>query len=138
MDDYHGTKVADPYRWLEDDNSEETKAWVKAQNKVTFDYLARSRNGIRSENDWKNCGTIPDILLLLRKADYYYFKNDGLQNQSVMYRQKGLNGKPEEFLNPNTLNKEGIAALVERVLAKPVNILPIQLPWQEVTGRRSM
>lgn len=112
VEDYHGTKVTDPYRWLEDDNSQETKDWVKAQNKVTFDYLAgipqRDKIRKRLEELWN----YPRYSSPNKKANYYYFfKNDGLQNQSVMYRQKGLAGKPEEFLNPNTLNKEGIAAL---------------------------
>jgi prolyl oligopeptidase len=105
-------KVIDPYRWLEDDNSPETKDWVQAQNKVTFDYLAtipiRDKVRKRLEELWN----YPKYSSPFKKANYYYFfKNNGLQNQSVMYRQKGLAGKPEEFLNPNTLNKEGIAAL---------------------------
>jgi prolyl oligopeptidase len=112
VDDYNGTKVADPYRWLEDDNSGETKDWVTAQNKVTFDYLAtipyREKIKKRLEELWN----YPRYSSPFKKAQYYYFfKNDGLQNQSVMYRQKALTGKPEEFLNPNKLNKEGIAAL---------------------------
>lgn len=115
IDKYKGAEkvaVADPYRWLEDDNSEETKAWVQAENKVTFDYLATIpiRNKVRKrlEELWN----YPKYSSPFKKAQYYYFfKNDGLQNQSVMYRQLGLNGKPEEFLNPNTLNKDGIAAL---------------------------
>jgi prolyl oligopeptidase len=105
-------KIIDPYRWLEDDNSPETKDWVKAQNKVTFDYLAtipiREKVRKRLEELWN----YPKYSSPFKKANnYYFFKNDGLQNQSVMYRQKGLTGKPEEFLNPNTMNKEGIAAL---------------------------
>ena len=112
VEDYQGTKVADPYRWLEDDNSPETKEWVKTQNKVTFDYLAsipqRDKIRKRLEELWN----YPRYTSPVKKANWYFFyKNDGLQNQSVMYRQKGLTGKPEEFLNPNTLNKEGIAAL---------------------------
>lgn len=112
VENYHGTSVADPYRWLEDDNSEATKNWVQAQNKVTFDYLAtipyRDKIRKRLEELWN----YPRYSSPSKKGAYYYFfKNDGLQNQSVMYRQKGLNGKPEEFLNPNKLNKEGIAAL---------------------------
>lgn len=112
VENYHGTKVADPYRWLEDDNSEETKNWVKAQNKVTFDYLAtipqREKIRKRLEQLWN----YPRYSSPSRKNEYYYFyKNDGLQNQAVLYRQKGFRGKPEEFLNPNTLNKEGIAAV---------------------------
>ncbi|HEX4876423.1 MAG TPA: prolyl oligopeptidase family serine peptidase [Chitinophagaceae bacterium] len=112
VENYHGTQVTDPYRWLEDDNSEDTKAWVQAQNKVTFDYLAtipqRDKIRKRLEQLWN----YPRYSSPSKKNDFYYFyKNDGLQNQAVLYRQKGLNGKPEEFLNPNTLNKEGIAAL---------------------------
>lgn len=111
-DDFNGTKVEDPYRWLEDDNSAETKDWVQRQNKVTFDYLAtipfRDKVKKRLEDLWN----YPKYSSPFLKAGYYYFfKNDGLQNQSVLYRQKGLTGEPEEFLNPNTLNKEGIAAL---------------------------
>ena len=105
-------KVIDQYRWLEDDNSADTKDWVQAQNKVTFDYLAtipiRDKVRKRLEQLWN----YPRYSSPLKKANYYYFfKNNGLQNQSVMYRQKGLAGKPVEFLNPNTMNKEGIAAL---------------------------
>jgi prolyl oligopeptidase len=112
-DGYSGIyKVIDPYRWLEDDNSQETKDWVQAQNKVTFDYLATIpiRDNVRKrlEELWN----YPKYSSPFKKANnYYFFKNNGLQNQSVLYRQKGLTGKPQEFLNPNTLNKEGIAAL---------------------------
>jgi prolyl oligopeptidase len=112
-DGYFGTiKVHDPYRWLEDDNSPETKEWVQAQNKVTFDYLAtipvRDKVRKRLEELWN----YPKYSSPFKKATYYYyFKNDGLQNQSVMYRQLGLTGTPQEFLNPNTMSKEGIAAL---------------------------
>jgi len=112
VEDYHGTKVADPYRWLEDDNSEETKAWVQAQNKVTFDYLATLPQRDKIKKRLEQLWNYPRYSSPSKKNEYYYFyKNDGLQNQSVLYRQKGLDGKPEEFLNPNTLNKEGIAAL---------------------------
>ena len=111
-EDYHGTKVSDPYRWLEDDNSEETKAWVQAQNKVTFDYLATLPQRDKIKKRLEELWNYPRYSSPSKKNEYYYFyKNDGLQNQAVLYRQKGLDGKPEEFLNPNTLNKEGIAAL---------------------------
>lgn len=111
-EDYHGTTVEDPYRWLEDDNSEETKAWVAAQNKVTNDYLAkipfRSQVKKRLEELWN----YPKYSSPFKEGDYYYFfKNNGLQNQSVAYRQKGLNGKPEVFLDPNKLSEDGTAAL---------------------------
>ncbi|HLG38449.1 MAG TPA: hypothetical protein VI461_02235, partial [Chitinophagaceae bacterium] len=98
VDDYHGTFVEDPYRWLEDDNSEETKRWVEEENRVTFDYLAaipfRDQVKKRLEELWD----YPKYSSPFKKGDYYYFfKNDGLQNQSVMYRQKGLEGPTEEF-----------------------------------------
>lgn len=105
-------KVIDHYRWLEDDNSPDTKEWVQAQNKVTFDYLATipQRDNVRKR--LTELWNYPKYSSPIKKANYYYFfKNEGLQNQSVMYRQKGLAGKPEVFLNPNKLNKEGIAAL---------------------------
>lgn len=66
VENYHGTKVADPYRWLEDDNSQETKDWVKAQNKVTFDYLATIPQRDRIKSDWKNYGITPGIPRLLK------------------------------------------------------------------------
>jgi len=111
-DNYHGTPVADPYRWLEDDNSEETKAWVQQQNKVTNDYLAtipfRDKVKKRLEELWN----YPKYGSPSKKGDYYYFsKNDGLQNQSVIYRLKGLNGKPEIFFDPNKLSADGTTAL---------------------------
>src|ERR1700736_93231 len=112
IDDYHGTKVADPYRWLEDDNSAETKAWVQAENKVTFDYLSKLPQRDKVRKRLEELWNYPKYSSPFKKAEYYYFfKNNGLQNQAVMYRQKGLTGKLEEFLDPNLLSKEGIAAL---------------------------
>ena len=103
VDTYHGTKVPDPYRWLEDDTSPETKAWVEAQNKVTFPYLekipfrAALQRRVKQLNDYEKF-TSPS-----RKGPYVFFrKNDGLQNQSVLYIQKGMNGTPEVLIDPNT------------------------------------
>ena len=88
------------------------KHGVKAQNKVTFDYLSTIPQRDKIKKRLEELWNYPKYSSPFKKAEYYYFfKNDGLQNQSVMYRQKGLAGKPEEFLNPNTLSKEGIAAL---------------------------
>ena len=111
-DDYHGTSIADPYRWLEDDNSEETKAWVNEQNKVTNTYLAgipyRDKVKKRLEELWN----YPRYSSPTKKGEYYYFsKNDGLQNQSIIYRQKGLSGKPQVFFDPNKLSTDGTVAL---------------------------
>lgn len=138
VEDYHGTKVADPYRWLEDDNSEDTKAWVKAQNKITFDYLATIPQRDKIKKRLEELWNYPRYSSPFKKAQYYYyFKNDGLQNQSVMYRQNGLTGKPEEFLNPNTLNKEGIAALGGTSFSKTGKYFAYSIAvagsdWQEI------
>lgn len=138
VDDFNGTKVSDPYRWLEDDNSDETKAWVKAQNKITFDYLEGIPDRAKIKKRLEELWNYPRYSSPFKKADYYYFfKNDGLQNQSVMYRQKGLTGKPEEFLNPNTLNKEGIAALAGTSFSKTGKYFAYSIAvagsdWQEI------
>ena len=111
-DNYFGTKVADPYRWLENDNSEETKEWVTAENKVTHEYLSsipfRGKVKKRLEEMWNYAKYSSPF----KEGVYYYFyKNDGLQNQSVLYRQPGLNGAPEIFIDPNTMSKDGTAAI---------------------------
>ncbi len=112
VDAYHGVKVADPYRWLEDDTSADTAAWVEAQNKVTFAYLdkipyrAALTTRLKSLYDYAKFGS-PS-----RKGDYYFFsKNDGLQNQSVLYIQKGLNGTPDVLIDPNTWSADGTVRL---------------------------
>jgi hypothetical protein len=107
IDTYFGTIVSDPYRWLEDDYAEETKAWVRAQNEVTFGYL----NQIPFRKQWlerlEKTNNYPKYGSPFRNNGYYYFyKNDGLQNQSVLYRQKGLKGKPEIVIDPNTLSEK--------------------------------
>ncbi|AHF14962.1 prolyl oligopeptidase family serine peptidase [Niabella soli] len=111
-DDYFGTKVEDPYRWLEDDNSAATKAWVKEENGVTNAYLKtipyRDKIAKRLEALWN----YPKYGAPFKKGSWYYFyKNDGLQNQAVLYRSKNLQGEQEVFIDPNTLSSEGIAAL---------------------------
>jgi len=120
--DYHGTKVADPYRWLEDDRSEETKAWVTEQNKVTFGYLDK----IPYRADWQKrleaINNYPKYSSPSPKNGYYYFyKNDGLQNQSILYRQKGLNGQPEVVLDPNKFSADGTTGLAIFSLSKDGN-----------------
>ncbi len=112
QDNYFGTIVKDPYRWLEDDNSAETKAWVQEENKVTQNYLSKIpfRDEVKSrlEKMWN----YPKYSSPFREGTFYYFyKNDGLQNQAVLYRQKGLDGKPEVFIDPNVMSKDGTAAI---------------------------
>ena len=111
-DNYFGTIIKDPYRWLEDDNSVETKAWVKEENNVTEHYLSkipfRGKVRKRLEELWN----YTKYGAPFKQGDYYYFyKNDGLQNQAVLYRQKGLDGEPEVFIDPNKMSKDGTAAI---------------------------
>ena len=111
-DNYFGTVVADPYRWLEDDNSAETKAWVQAENKVTQQYISaipfRQKVKDRLTELW-NYGRYGGAF---QKGEWVYFlKNDGLQNQAVYYRQKGLTGTPEVFIDPNKLDAKGLSAI---------------------------
>ncbi len=112
VDEYFGTKIADPYRWLEDDHAEDTKAWVKAQNKVTFDFLNKIpyRNKIKERltEMWNYPKTSAPFK---RKGHYFMYKNSGLQNQSVIYIMKDLNDEGKIFLDPNTLSKDGTVAL---------------------------
>ena len=121
--EHFGTKVQDPYRWLEDDRSTETENWVKAQNKVTFSYLhkIRGRETIRErlEKVWNY-----EKVSAPRKRgnDTYFYKNDGLQNQYVLYRQKE-NSDPEIFLDPNTFSKDGTTSLGAVSFTKDGNLL---------------
>ena len=111
-DDYHGTKISDPFRWLEDDNSAETKAWVEAQNKVTFAYLneipERAKIKARLTELWNyERFSAP----FEQGGKYFYTKNDGLQNQSVWYVAESVNDKGRVLLNPNRLSTDGTVAL---------------------------
>ncbi len=113
VDNYHGIEIADPYRWLEDDNSERTAEWVKAQNEVTFSYLNSlpQRKAIRErlEELWN----YPTQSAPAKRGEWYYIsRNSGLQNQSVIYRKRNLSDTEEEvFFNPNTLSEDGTVAL---------------------------
>jgi prolyl oligopeptidase len=112
VDDYHGTTVPDPYRWLEELDSAETQAWVAAQNQVTFAYLKslRSREAIRQRLtqlwNYERYG-----LPVKRAGRYFYTRNDGLQNQSAVYVIDRLDGRPRLLIDPNTLSKDGTVAL---------------------------
>ena len=112
VEDYFGTSIADPYRWLENDTSAETEAWVIEENAVTDAYLAqipfREKVRERLEQIWD----YPKFGVPFREGNYYFFfKNDGLQNQSVLYIKEGLDGEPEVLLDPNTFSEDGTVAL---------------------------
>lgn len=111
VDNYFGTEVQDSYRWLEDDRSAETEAWVIAQNKVTFNYLENIPFRDNFKKRLTQLWNYEKIGSPFKRGDYYYFyKNDGLQNQYVLYRQKD-NEKPKVFLDPNTFSKDGTISL---------------------------
>ena len=112
VDTYHGVRIPDPYRWLEDDNSAETAAWVQAENAVTFPYLDRipfrkqMLARVQQLNDYAKYSSP------FHKGPYYFFaRNSGLQNQSVLYIQKGFTGTPEILIDPNTLSDDGTVQL---------------------------
>jgi prolyl oligopeptidase len=118
-DEYHGVKVQDPYRWLEDDRSAETAEWVKAENKVTFDYLDKIPYRTMLKERIEKVFNYPKYSAPSRKNEWFYFsKNDGLQNQSVLYRQKGLEGTPEIVLDPNKLSADGTTRLGAFAISK--------------------
>jgi prolyl oligopeptidase len=113
VDDYHGTKVADPYRWLEDDNSAETLEWVDAQNQVTRSYLEQIPYRSQLKQRLQELYNYPKYGIPSRSGAYYLWsKNDGLQNQSVLYVQEGLNGEPRVLLDPNQLSPDGTVRLM--------------------------
>src|SRR5436853_4495372 len=119
VDTYFGTKVADPYRWLEDDNSPEVAAWVEAENKVTFAYLDKISYRDKLKTRLTQLFNYPRYLAPFHRGDTWFFtKNDGLQNQSVYYIQKGFNGTPEVFLDPNKLSPDGTVVLSAFSLSK--------------------
>ncbi|MGA9767779.1 MAG: prolyl oligopeptidase family serine peptidase [Blastocatellia bacterium] len=119
IDSYNGVAVADPYRWLEDDNSPETARWVEEQNKLTFKYLENIAYRTRVRERLEKLYNYPKIGAPFRRGEYYYFfKNDGLQNQSVIYRQKGLDGQPEILLDPNRFSADGTSVLSNFSLSK--------------------
>lgn len=119
VDAYFGVKVPDPYRWLEDDNSAETAQWVEAENKVTFEYLEKIPYRQQVKQRLENLYNYPKYTAPFHRGDnYFFYKNDGLQNQSVLYFQKGLDGTPEVLIDPNKLSADGTARLGTFALSK--------------------
>lgn len=138
VDTYFGVEVADPYRWLENDTSAATMAWVEAQNQVTFDYLQQIpfRDQLRKKltdlTDYEKYGSP-----FKKHGKYYFFKNDGLQNQSVLYVQETLEAEPEVLLDPNKLSADGTVALSGISFSKDGKYMAYQISrsgsdWQEI------
>jgi prolyl oligopeptidase len=119
VDDYHGHKVSDPYRWLEDDRSEETARWVKAENELTFSYLDKIPYRADVMKRLEQLYNYPKYVQPFRRGSLYFFsKNDGLQNQNVFYVQQGLEGTPELLLDPNKFSVDGTSRLHALTVSK--------------------
>ncbi len=119
VEEYFGTKVADPYRWLENDAAPEVASWVEAQNKVTFAYLEQIPYRQKLKDRLLQIYNYPKYSAPSRRGDYYFYtKNDGLQNQSIWYRQKGLDGASDVLLDPNKFSTDGTSKLAQFSLSK--------------------
>lgn len=112
VDDFHGTRVADPYRWLEDPESAETGAFVEAQNAISQPFLESSTVRQQLNDKLTALWNYPKFSAPARRGDnYFHYANSGLQNQSVLYKQTALDAEPTVFLDPNTLSADGTVAL---------------------------
>ena len=137
VDIYHGQPVPDPYRWLEDLDSERTRAWIEAQNRLTFDYLQRIPARQRLLERLTQLWNYEKYSQPFKEGGrYFYFKNDGLQNQSVLYTQESLEAEARVLLDPNTLSEDGTVALSGIAISRDGRYLAYGLSrsgsdWQE-------
>ena len=124
VDDYHGVLVSDPYRWLEDLESEETKAWVEAENNVTFEYLNQIPVRENIKQRLTQLWDYEKYSIPFKEGNrYFYFKNDGLQNQSVLYTLTSGDGEPKVLLDPNKLSDDGTVALSGVAISEDGNLM---------------
>jgi len=123
VDTYFGTEVADPYRWLEDDRSEETEAWVEGQNEVTFEHLESIPFRDKIEQRLTELWNYEKVSAPRFEGDYiYFYKNDGLQNQYVVYRKQSEEAEAEVFLDPNTFSEDGTTSLAQLTFSEDGSI----------------
>ena len=138
VDHYFGVAVPDPYRWLEDDYSEETANWVKAQNEVTNKFLSQIPYREKMKQHLKDIMNYPKEGAPWKKGDrYFFYRNDGLQNQSVLYYKNSLDGKAVELLDPNKISDDGTVALSTLGISDDGNYLGYAISrngsdWQEI------
>lgn len=138
VDDYFGVKINDPYRWLEDDTAQKTEAWVKEQNAVTNGYLAAIPFRDKIKKRLTELWDYPKNSAPQKEGEYFLsYKNNGLQNQSVLFVQKGLNGKAEVLLDPNKLSSDGTVALQATAFSKKQKYFAYAVSasgsdWQEI------
>ncbi|QBD80333.1 S9 family peptidase [Ktedonosporobacter rubrisoli] len=142
VDDYHGTKVADPYRWLEDATSEEVIAWSEAQNALTRQYLADLPGRETLKSRFTELLNYPKYSVPSREGEHYFFSwNTGLQNQAVLYKQKTLKDTASLVLDPNALSADGTVALTSQYYSKDGELLAYSISasgsdQQEIKIRR--
>ncbi|HYC85560.1 MAG TPA: prolyl oligopeptidase family serine peptidase [Chryseosolibacter sp.] len=128
VDEYFGVRVPDPYRWLESDTSEATAGWVKSQNEVTFSYLDKITYRDKIKDRLEKLFNYERLTAPFKEGQYFYFyKNDGLQNHSVLYRKKTADGPPEVFLDPNTFSKDATTALAGISFSKDGSLVAYQV-----------
>jgi prolyl oligopeptidase len=138
VDTLFGTAVSDPYRWLEDDTAKATANWVKAQNEVTFGFLKKIPYRETIKKRLEALYNYERLSAPFKEGDFYYFyKNNGLQNQSVLYRKKGEAGTPELFLDPNTFSKDGTTSMAGISFCKDGSLAAYQISeggsdWRKV------
>ena len=137
VDNYHGVSVPDPYRWLEDDNAAETKAWVTAQNKVTYGYLSAIPQGPAIKQRLKKLWNYERYGVPTKQGERYFFtRNDGLQNQAVLYTLPALDAEPTVLLDPNKLSTDGTIALAGMAISDDGKLMAYGLSasgsdWEE-------
>ena len=142
VEDYHGTRVADPYRWLEDAASPETLAWVEGQNAVTQAYLSSLPQRRQIEARMTALWNYPKYSVPYKEGSYYFYsKNDGLQNQYVLYRQQSLDGESSVLIDPNALSEDGTTSLTTEAPSRDGTLLAYGLSrhgsdWQEIRIRQ--
>ena len=138
-DDYFGTKVNDPYRWLEDDNSVETKNWVESQNKLTFSYLDKIpyrhklNQRITELYNYQRCG----VPKMTNSGNLYFFKNNGTQNHDILYLRQKAQTQDQEILNPNQFSADGTSSLTDYAISNDEKYLAYQVSssgsdWNEI------
>lgn len=138
VDDYFGTKIEDPYRWLENDTSKQTENWVLTQNNYTNSFLNKIPNRNKIKERLTELWNYPKTSAPSKEGEYYLsYKNNGLQNQSVLYVKKGLNGREEVLLDPNQLSKDGTIAIQATAMSKNQKYFAYAVSasgsdWQEI------
>ncbi|MDZ8080739.1 MAG: prolyl oligopeptidase family protein [Nostoc sp. DcaGUA01] len=137
VDNYHGNVVTDAYRWLEDPDSPETRTWIESQNQVTFGYLGEIPTREKIKQRLTKLWDYEKYSIPFKEGEqYFYFKNDGLQNQSVLYTLKSLDTEPRVLLDPNKLSEDGTVALSGLSISEDGKLLAYGIStsgsdWQE-------